>query len=84
MQTVTKTLDGYTLGEKLGTGLTAKVYRATDQSTGKVYAMKVCRYDNINFKTNIFDQLMREVNAASQLNHEHIVRYLKVKKEATM
>lgn len=84
MQAVTKTVDEYTLGEKLGEGLTAKVYLATEQSTDKVYAMKVCRYDNIHFNSDILAQVMREVNAASQLNHEHIVKYLKVKEDATM
>ena len=51
---MSKTVDSYTLGQKMGEGATAKVYHATSSQNNGSYAIKVFRHDNPAFNRNTF------------------------------
>ena len=83
MSTAT-TLDEYTIGHKLGEGATAKVYSARREGSSEIYAIKIFRHDNEAFNRQDFNVLKSECLAASNLDHERIVRYIAFKEHATL
>ena len=79
----TATLDGFTLGTTLGSGFSAKVKPGTAQD-GTEYAIKIFRKDNAQFNQQAFKLLKQEIEATSQLDHQHVVKYFEFKENATM
>ena len=75
------TIDGFTLGRTLGSGFSAKVKHATAQN-GTEYALKIFRLDNPNFNDKAFKLLKEEVDATTQLEHRHVVKYFEFKEQA--
>ena len=65
----------FIIEEKLGSGLTAKVYRARRIDTGETFAIKVFCTDNPAFDKQTFTTLRQEVEATNSLNHDRIVKY---------
>lgn len=63
----------YRLGEVLGRGGMATVYRAFDTQTGREVAIKVL-YEHLREHPIIVEHFRREVSIAQQLEHPHIVR----------
>eukprot|EP01080_Neovahlkampfia_damariscottae_P002467 gene2467-3177_t len=63
-------------GKLLGAGAFAKVYKALDQDTGKLIAVKQVDLKGINYTEEKFKALESEILLLSTLNHENIVRYL--------
>ena len=77
------TLDGFTLSRTLGSGFSAKVKLGTSQD-GTEYALKIFRLDNPQFNERAFKLLKEEVDATTQLDHQHVVKYFEFKERATM
>ena len=72
-------LANFDLYEKLGEGLTAKVYRAQVRGdTTQNLAVKVFRHDNPQYNAELFKALSREVRAALTFDHPNIVKYHEV------
>ena len=69
-----RTIDQFTLGKKLGSGVTAKVYEALDDQ-GNEFAIKVFDHSNPRVTAQIFQYLQNETQAALNLNHTNVVRY---------
>jgi len=62
------TLNQYTLGRELGSGVSCKVKLAKDES-GTRYAIKILKQDSE------FDELVKtEVDALKALEHDNIIR----------
>ncbi len=66
-------LTDYILGEKLGEGGNATVYRAQDRKTGATVAVKLIHKKLISDE-RFLGRFQREVRAATSLSHEHICR----------
>ena len=79
---MSKTVDGYTLGRKLGSGFQAKVY--IGQSAEGQFALKIFDLANPNFNERAFKLLKQEVNATTQLCHDNVVRYHSFKENAVL
>ena len=79
---MSKTVDGYTLGRKLGSGFSAKVY--IGQSDEGEFALKVFDLANPNFNERAFKLLKEEVDATTQLSHDNVVRYHSFKENAVL
>jgi Protein kinase domain len=67
-------LSRYTLGEKLGSGGMAAVFRAVDQSTGQTVALKLI--DDGDDDPHRRTRFEREVRSAGRLIHPNICRVL--------
>ena len=80
---MTATLDGFTLGRTLGSGFSAKVKVGTS-ADGTDYALKIFRLDNPSFNDRAFKLLKEEVDATTQLDHPHVVKYFEFKENSTM
>eukprot|EP00913_Durusdinium_trenchii_P007474 g7026.t1 len=66
----------YALGEELGTGATATVYRCTRTSDGTQYAVKCINLGKLRLQPNfkkVSSKLMREVSILFTLRHPRIV-----------
>jgi serine/threonine protein kinase len=66
--------DPYTIGEQLGSGATATVYRCTRR--GQHHAVKVIglrRFEMRRDKSKVFERLHRETSILFSLRHSHIV-----------
>lgn len=72
-RTSTPSSDRYQLGEILGRGGMATVYRAFDTHTEREVAIKVL-YDHLREYPIIVEHFRREVTIARQLEHPNIVR----------
>jgi tRNA A-37 threonylcarbamoyl transferase component Bud32 len=66
-------LADYVLGEKLGEGGNAAVYRATEKQTGRTVAVKLI-HKRLITDPRFFGRFAREVRATTTLVHEHICR----------
>ena len=80
---MTATLDGFTLGRTLGTGFSAKVKVGTS-ADGTDYALKIFQLDNPAFNDRAFKLLKEEVDATTQLDNQHVVKYFEFKENSTM
>ena len=80
---MTASLDGFTLGRTLGSGFSAKVKHGTS-ADGSEYALKIFRLDNPQFNDKAFKLLKEEVEATTQLDHRHVVKYFEFKERANM
>ena len=80
---MSKSIDQYTLGRKLGAGATAKVYEAMDDQ-GQEFAVKVFDHSNPRVTQQIFQYLQDETKAALHLNHTNVVRYFAYKQDSEM
>ncbi len=65
----------FVLGKLIGSGGFGKVYRASMQSDGRIVAVKFLRKAFWR-NTSARQTFMREINAASQISHPGIIRYL--------
>jgi hypothetical protein len=66
-------LADYVLGEKLGEGGNAAVYRATEKQSGRTVAVKLI-HKRLITDPRFFGRFAREVRATTTLVHEHICR----------
>ena len=78
---MTAHIDGFTIGRTLGSGFSAKVKLGTSQD-GTEYALKIFRLDNPQFDAKAFKLLKDEVEATTQLDHRHVVKYFEFKESA--
>ena len=67
-----RTLDGYTLSERIGAGATGVVYRASRDGDSRLYAVKVLN-EALGHIKSLRRRFEREARALSRLTHEHIV-----------
>ncbi len=67
-----RSLDGFTLSDRIGTGATGVVYRATREGDAKTYAVKVLSAA-VRDAESMRRRFEREARALSRLTHEHIV-----------
>merc|ERR1712051_457127 len=72
-----------TLGRTLGSGFSAKVKVGTS-ADGTDYALKIFQLDNPAFNDRAFKLLKEEVDATTQLDHQHVVKYFEFKENSTM
>ncbi len=70
----------YELGELLGQGGTARVFRAKDRKTGEVVALKVLLPKLLGDKLAV-ERFISEANLLIELEHEAIVKGLRVARE---
>ena len=63
----------FELHEQIGKGRFGVVYRATIKSTGEVVACK--QYHIENFDDPIIEDLNREIDFLTYLNHDNIVKF---------
>jgi tRNA A-37 threonylcarbamoyl transferase component Bud32 len=68
-------LGSYVLLERLGGGGMGQVFKARNWKLGGVVALKVIRKDRLASEVAV-RRFQREIRAAAQLNHPHIVRAL--------
>ena len=80
---MTATLDEFTIGAKLGQGLTAKVYWAK-KDDGRDYALKVFKHDNPLFNRESFARIQSEFQLSAELNNENVVKFHGFRAEAMM
>ncbi|HLQ37470.1 MAG TPA: serine/threonine-protein kinase [Planctomycetota bacterium] len=73
-------LSRYQLGELLGEGGMARVFRATDRTDGRQLALKVLRPELSKDPTQK-ERFVREARLLLELDHPHIVKGLRVAKE---
>ncbi|MCU0673274.1 MAG: serine/threonine protein kinase [Myxococcota bacterium] len=67
-----RTLDGYTLSERIGAGATGVVYRASRDGDSRPYAVKVLN-EALGHIKSLRRRFEREARALSRLTHGHIV-----------
>lgn len=70
----------YELGELLGEGATARVFRATDRTDGRKVALKVLRAELATDKSKV-EAFVKEAKLLLDLAHPHVVRGLRVARE---
>lgn len=68
-----KLLNDYQLGDSLGKGAFAQVYRALNWATGEAVAVKEIQLSNI--PKGELAQIMSEIDLLKNLNHPNIVKY---------
>jgi len=73
-------LSRYELGELLGEGGSARVFRATDRTTGDSVALKVLRPELAADPRQV-EQFVREAKSIMELASDHIVKGLRVARE---
>ena len=67
-------LDGFDVGQLLGRGGFASVYRARNRRTGKVCALKIMEKETIS-KYKMEDRVIQEINIHSRMRFPGIVRF---------
>ncbi|KAE9605224.1 putative protein kinase STE-STE-Pl family [Lupinus albus] len=73
--TKSKTLDNkYMLGDEIGKGAYARVYKALDLENGDFVAIKQVSLENIAQED--LSVIMQEIDLLKNLNHKNIVKYL--------
>jgi serine/threonine protein kinase len=80
--TVASTIDGFTLGKTLGSGFSAKVKLAHDETNAE-YALKIFNLTNPHNNKKAIDLLKKEVEATQKLDHKNIVKYYQFQEAAT-
>ena len=73
-------LSRYEVGELIGEGGTARVFRAVDRTDGRTVALKVLRPEMTKNAAQV-EAFVREARLLLELQHEHIVRGYRVAKE---
>ncbi|MGE3173221.1 MAG: serine/threonine-protein kinase [Planctomycetota bacterium] len=73
-------LSRYELGELLGEGGTARVFRAVDRTDQRVVALKVLRPELSKDPTQV-EAFVREAKLLLDLEHDHVVRGIRVARE---
>ncbi len=73
VEEVVSSIGPYRVGEKLGKGAFATVYKALDTESGDFVAIKRILVDKIKSKQLM--KLLAEGHLMEQLEHEHIVKY---------
>lgn len=68
-----KSLNDYQLGDSLGKGAFAQVYRALNWATGETVAVKEIQLSNI--PKGELPEIMSEIDLLKNLNHPNIVKY---------
>lgn len=67
-----RTINGYVLREEIGFGGMSRVYRATREGSGEVFALKAIRIENM--AADFERRLRREPEVQQGLGHENIVQ----------
>lgn len=70
----------YELGDLLGEGATARVFRATDRTDGRKVALKVLRRELAADKLKV-ETFVKEAKLLLDLDHPHVVKGLRVARE---
>src|SRR5262245_21469902 len=73
-------LSRYEVGELIGEGGTARVFRAVDRTDGRTVALKVLRPELTKNPAQV-EAFVREARLLLELRHDHIVRGFRVAKE---
>jgi len=79
----TATLDGYSLHQTLGSGISAKVKLGKD-AQGNSFAIKIFDKANARNDARTLQLLQLEVDTISKLNHPHMVNLTSFKEEAEL
>ena len=66
-------LEDFQIGEKIGSGKFGKVYSARDRKFGNIVAIKVLSKRQL-IKYKVLNQLRREIEIQSHLNHDNILK----------
>ena len=77
-------IDNFLITRLLGSGLTAKVFHAYNPANGEECALKVLNTSDPRKKLATLESFHNEIAAASQMDHKHIVKYLKHKTNETL
>lgn len=64
----------YDVGQLLGRGGFASVYRARERSSGKEVAIKICEKARL-ISMNMMERMKNEIRIHYKLKHEHVVRF---------
>ena len=80
---VAPTLDEFTIGPKMGSGLTAKVYWAKTQD-GRDFALKVFKWSNPHFNRDSFTRVQSEYQLSAELENENVVKFHGFREQAMM
>jgi serine/threonine protein kinase len=75
-------LDNYVCTKTLGSGISAKVKFATDQTTGQKVALKIFDKSLPANNVKVMETIRKEVEVYSTLNHPYMVRLLCFKEDA--
>ena len=68
-------MEGYDVGQLIGRGGFASVFRAIERRTGRTVAIKVMNKSALE-RAGLGDRLRREVELHRELRHEHVVEFL--------
>lgn len=74
MRMVTHTIDDYDIGQLLGRGGFASVYRARERKTGLLYALKIMEKASIR-KHNMESRVANEIKIQSKMQFKGIVQF---------
>ncbi len=66
-------LGNYTVTEKIGSGTMAKVYKATQNDTGEICAIKI-PYEHLLNDEGFINRFFQETDKYKELNHSNLVR----------
>lgn len=69
-------LSDYILQDKIGSGAFGKVYRVKYKQDNKICAAKISIYSINETTEELFQNLSREVNIISKLNHPSIIKFI--------
>lgn len=69
-------LENYILQTKIGSGAFGKVYKVKSKQNNKIYAAKISLYAINEDTQEIFQDISREVNIISKLNHPSILKFI--------
>ena len=72
----------YKVGEEIGAGAQATVYRATHKKTGSKVAIKIIE-NNWLEDDEVYEALRMEIALLRQLKHPHVVQILEVVRDAS-
>lgn len=73
---ISMNLQDYILLDQIGSGSYGKVYRVLSKKSNKVYAAKVSIYAIDEITQELFQNISREVNIISNLNHPTILNFI--------
>ncbi len=74
-------LQHYTLGDSIGSGAMGIVYKAVDNRTGQIVAIKALKPELARYDDVLLERFKREGQALRELNHPNIVALLDVFEE---
>ena len=73
----------YMLGHKIGDGSFAQVFRAVDEATGRIFAVKQMSVDDSESNELNAKTIQKEIDLLKLLRHPNLVRYLGTRREGS-